>query len=215
MASPSSGKPDDETVATAYRLLRDAVSTQAVSKEFILLCKHVRDHKDAKVLGVQATNTIKQLSLLEFQAQRHLLADQANAEDQAMYEARQAQLDHDIETANVELDKSRVILQAARQEKKQKLQYEEKREKCVQFPKRSKTEAEIAAVHQEIETLQTETEQAVQEYAVHGKRFAVLIRFVDELEASLNPDEMHDMDRSRASFTDQSDRDSSGRSVQD
>lgn len=41
-----------------------------------------------------------------------------------MYEARQAQLDHDIETANVELDKSRVILQAARQEKKQKLQYE-------------------------------------------------------------------------------------------
>lgn len=50
---------------------------------------------------------------------------------------------------------------------------------------------------------------------VHGKRFAVLIRFVDELEASLNPDEMHDMDRSRASFTDQSDRDSSGRSVQD
>lgn len=41
-----------------------------------------------------------------------------------MYEAKQAQLDHDIETANIELDKSRVILQAARQEKKRKLQYE-------------------------------------------------------------------------------------------
>lgn len=89
MASPSCGKADEETVATAYRLLRDAVSTQAVSREyvlivwsqrvrihlnaqellsrFILLCKHVREHKDAKVIGAQATSTIKQLSLLEFQ----------------------------------------------------------------------------------------------------------------------------------------------------
>lgn len=41
-----------------------------------------------------------------------------------MYEAKQAQLDHDIEMANVELEKSRIILQAARQEKKRKLQYE-------------------------------------------------------------------------------------------
>ena len=41
-----------------------------------------------------------------------------------MYEAKQAKLDHDIETANAELDKSRIILQAARQEKKRKLQYE-------------------------------------------------------------------------------------------
>lgn len=111
-----------------------------------------------------------------------------------MYEAKQAQLDHDIETANAELDRSKIVLQAARQEKKRKLQYEvivqaphypsivqqpkvpcsrwtsmllqEKREKCVQYPKRSRTEAEIAAVHQEIEALQTETEQAAQEYEV-------------------------------------------------
>ena len=41
---------------------------------------------------------------------------------------------------------------------------QDKREKCVQQPKRSKTEAELAAVHQEIEALQTETEQAIQEY---------------------------------------------------
>ena len=50
---------------------------------------------------------------------------------------------------------------------------------------------------------------------VHGRRFAVLTRFIDELEAALNPDEMHDMDRSNDSAADQSDRDSSGRSVQD
>ena len=58
------------------------------------------------------------------QAQRHLLADQANAEDQAMYEAKQAQLDQDIQRANAELDRSKAVLQAARQDKKRKLQYE-------------------------------------------------------------------------------------------
>ena len=41
-----------------------------------------------------------------------------------MYEARQAQLDQDIDTANAELDRSKIKLQAARQEKKRKLQYE-------------------------------------------------------------------------------------------
>lgn len=38
--------------------------------------------------------------------------------------------------------------------------------KCVQYPKRSTTAAEIEAVHQEIESLQSETEQAVQQYEV-------------------------------------------------
>lgn len=41
-----------------------------------------------------------------------------------MYEAKQAQLDHDIQAANDKLDRSKEILQAARQEKKRKLQYE-------------------------------------------------------------------------------------------
>lgn len=112
----------------------------------------MREHKDPKLVGAQATSTIKQLSLLEFQvqrhscvapacvvcssskghtrfdlavqAQRHLLAKQANAEDQSMYEAKQAQLDHDIQAANARLDRSKDVLQAARQEKKRKLQYE-------------------------------------------------------------------------------------------
>ena len=125
----------------------------ALCRRFILLCKHVRDQKDAKIIGVQAHSTIKQLSQLEhqvqclesseqillavptykysvkssfhqLQARRHLLADQANAQDQQMYEAKQAQLDQDIDAANAELDRSKVKLQAARQDKKRKLQYE-------------------------------------------------------------------------------------------
>ena len=51
---------------------------------------------------------------------------------------------------------------------------------------------------------------------VHGKRFAVLTRFVDELEASLNPDEANIGERSRADgLTDQSDTDSSEQSMQE
>ncbi len=38
--------------------------------------------------------------------------------------------------------------------------------RCVQYPKQSTTAAEIEAVHQEIEKLQAETEQAVQQYEV-------------------------------------------------
>ena len=49
---------------------------------------------------------------------------------------------------------------------------------------------------------------------VHRKRFAVLTRFVDELEASLNPEEMHVLEHSKPGATDQSDRDSSERSMQ-
>ena len=51
---------------------------------------------------------------------------------------------------------------------------------------------------------------------VHRKRFAVLTRFVDELEASLNPEEMHVAERNdlKAGATDQSDRDSSECSMQ-
>lgn len=49
---------------------------------------------------------------------------------------------------------------------------------------------------------------------VHGKRFAVLAKFVDELEASLNPDETDVGERSRpANATDQSDRDSDHHSM--
>ncbi len=43
---------------------------------------------------------------------------------------------------------------------------QERRLKCKQYPKRSTTAAEIEAVHQEIEGLQAETDQAVQEYEV-------------------------------------------------
>ncbi|KAA6426781.1 MAG: hypothetical protein FRX49_03106 [Trebouxia sp. A1-2] len=127
--------------------------------------------------------------LLRDAARRHLLADQANAQDQQLYETKQAQLEHEIEQASQQLESNKIKLQTAREEKKRKLQYEERRLKCKQYPKRSTTAAEIEAVHQEIEVLQAETDQAVQEYEVHEKRFAVLTRFVDELEASLNPDE--------------------------
>jgi len=49
---------------------------------------------------------------------------------------------------------------------------------------------------------------------VHEKRFAVLTRFVDELEASLNPDEAIIGERSRpGNVADQSDRDSCDRSA--
>ncbi len=49
---------------------------------------------------------------------------------------------------------------------------------------------------------------------MHEKRFAVLTRFVDELEASLNPDEAIIGERSRpGNVTDQSDRDSCDQSV--
>ena len=49
---------------------------------------------------------------------------------------------------------------------------------------------------------------------VHRKRFAVLTRFVDELEDSLNPEETQVVERNKAGATDQSDRDSSERSMQ-
>lgn len=42
----------------------------------------------------------------------------------------------------------------------------------------------------------------------------MLTRFVDELEASLNPEEMHVAESNKAGATDQSDRDSSERSMQ-
>lgn len=49
---------------------------------------------------------------------------------------------------------------------------------------------------------------------VHGKRFAVLARFVDELEASLNPLPGNVAQRSRlGNATDQSDRESTERSM--
>ena len=46
---------------------------------------------------------------------------------------------------------------------------QERRLKCKQYPKRSTTAAEIEAVHQEIEVLQAETDQAVQEYEVSDR----------------------------------------------
>ena len=49
---------------------------------------------------------------------------------------------------------------------------QERRLKCKQYPKRSTTAAEIEAVHQEIEVLQAETDQAVQEYEVSDQRCA-------------------------------------------
>ncbi len=58
------------------------------------------------------------------QARRHLLADQANAQDQQLYETKQAQLEHEIEQASQQLESSKLKLQSAREEKKRKLQYE-------------------------------------------------------------------------------------------
>ena len=58
------------------------------------------------------------------QARRHLLADQANAQDQQLYETKQAQLEHEIEQANVGLETNKTVLQTAREDKKRKLQYE-------------------------------------------------------------------------------------------
>jgi len=58
------------------------------------------------------------------QACRHLLADQANAQDQQLYETKQAQLEHEIEQASLQLESNKTKLQTAREEKKRKLQYE-------------------------------------------------------------------------------------------
>ena len=63
-------------------------------------------------------------SSFHLQARRHLLADQANAHDQKLYEDKQAQLDHEIEQASQALETHKAQLQQARAEKKRKLQYE-------------------------------------------------------------------------------------------
>ena len=62
--------------------------------------------------------------VVSVQARRHLLADQANAQDQQLYETKQAQLEHEIEQASQLLESSKNKLQTAREEKKRKLQYE-------------------------------------------------------------------------------------------
>ena len=48
---------------------------------------------------------------------------------------------------------------------------------------------------------------------VHGKRFAVLMRFIDEIEASLNPEEAKTVDH-KADLAELSDHDSSEHSMQ-
>ena len=58
------------------------------------------------------------------QARRHILADQANAQDQKLYEIKQAQLENEIEQANQALESHKAQLQIARADKKRKLQYE-------------------------------------------------------------------------------------------
>ena len=49
---------------------------------------------------------------------------------------------------------------------------------------------------------------------VHGKRFAVLTRLIDEIEASLSPEEAKVVDRSKISPAEESDGNSSERSMQ-
>ncbi len=62
--------------------------------------------------------------IVSVQARRHLLADQANAQDQQLYETKQAQLENEIEQASQQLESNKIKLQTAREEKKRKLQYE-------------------------------------------------------------------------------------------
>lgn len=49
---------------------------------------------------------------------------------------------------------------------------------------------------------------------VHGKRFAVLTRLIDEIEASLSSEEANVVDCGKLNPVDQSDGDSSERSMQ-
>ena len=74
----------------------------------------------------------------------------------------------------------------------------------------------LRSIHFDLLYSLTKYESACHAIQVNGKRFAVLTRFVDELEASLNPDEANAGERSRADgLTDQSDRDSTERSMQE
>ena len=57
---------------------------------------------------------------MHLQARRHALAEQANAHDRQLYETKQAQLEYEIEQAQVALTASKIELQEAREEKQRK-----------------------------------------------------------------------------------------------
>lgn len=57
---------------------------------------------------------------VSMQARRHAIAEQANVHDRKLYESKQAQLEHEIEQAQGVLTTSKLELEAAREEKRQK-----------------------------------------------------------------------------------------------
>lgn len=69
------------------------------------------------------------------QARRHEIAEQANVNDRKLYETKQAQLEHEIEQAQGVLTNSKLELEAAREEKRQKNECEVRLVKrCVPVP---------------------------------------------------------------------------------
>ena len=58
--------------------------------------------------------------LVHIQAEKHTLAEKANLHDRQLYETKQAQLEHEIEQAQDVLTASKLELEAAREEKRQK-----------------------------------------------------------------------------------------------
>ncbi|KAK3281885.1 hypothetical protein CYMTET_10346 [Cymbomonas tetramitiformis] len=185
-------KEEDEIIRK--RLLTQTATARGVgalnklAKGYIAYCKSEESSKEEAEALYQTL--LKELAVYELQIARVFSIKSANHRQQASYATLSGSLDNSIAEVQVEIKELKASLEAAREERNHKEQYEELRHKCMEHPARSETLAAIKTLEQELQELEEATTSANKTLELRKKQFALVLHAVDELQKELDGEEM-------------------------
>ena len=132
---------------------------------------------------------LKELALYEFTMGRVAAVTSANTREMASYSAARGEVDEAVSRAEADIRALRDDLDAARQDRRHKEEYETLRRLCVQLPSRSDTQAACADLETQIAALTKESDEASSKLDLRKKQFALLLHAAHELRDELEEDD--------------------------
>lgn len=132
---------------------------------------------------------MSQLSQCEFSIAKSQLGCRMNETELENYEKLYTQIDSGTETVKTEIVKAKEELNAAKQIRQNRMEYDALAKVIAQQPDRQQTEARLALLRAELETLQSTQGDLDAKLEMRRKQFHVLVTSIHQLQRLLDDDQ--------------------------
>ncbi|XP_011311065.1 THO complex subunit 7 homolog [Fopius arisanus] len=191
---------DEEVIRR--RLLIDGDGTGDDRRINILLKSFVKWVNNPEVDNVLYERIISQLAQCEFAQKKTRLVSAMSQEELKKYEKLSKDIEVEIEEAKKGIDATKIVLQEAKQIRKNRIEYDVLAKVISEQPDRMETNKKLETLREELGNLKEKSEHLEHKLEMRRKQFHVLISSIHSLQSMLDESDEEIMDVSLENYED-------------